>query len=134
MLTAATKREQVKPANDWALSFASDGSQLKQPGLTIVPFGTYHPDDEEWLMEVDRLRAAGIKGLKLHPEFQGFDLADPRLHDFFAEVERDFILLIHVGDPVVSQDNYSTPRKIARILDDFPNIRIIAAHLGGFCF
>jgi predicted TIM-barrel fold metal-dependent hydrolase len=39
-----------------------------------------------------------------------------------------------VGDPRVSQDNASTPRKVAALLDAFPTLTVIAAHLGGYCF
>jgi hypothetical protein len=140
MLVAATKPEQVKPANDWVLSLkGTDPLELETKyGLgtlpQIVPFGTYHPDDPGWLTEIQRLRNAGFKGIKLHPEFQGIDLADPRLRDFWAEIESDFIVMIHVGDPVHSESNCSTPRKVAAILDDFPKLRVIAAHMGGYLF
>ncbi len=131
LLVAATKAEQVKPAHDWILS-------RPWSGLTgcpqIIPFGTYHPDDPVWLQEIARLRAAGIRGIKLHPEFQRIDLADPRLHPFLEEIAADFVLMLHVGDPHVSQDNLSTPRKVAALLDLFPRLTVIAAHLGGYCF
>ena len=140
LLVAATKPEQVKPANDWVLSlfrtpFAELQSQLELPRLPrIIPFGTFHPDDPEWLTEIQRLRTAGIKGLKLHPEFQGIDLANPALHFFFEEVADDFVVMIHVGDPKVSPENLSTPKKIKKLLQNFPKLRLIAAHMGGYCF
>lgn len=137
LLVAATKPEQVKPANDWVLSMYNQYHQNSlqfPPKLKIAHFGTYHVDDPNWLSEITRLRAAGIKGIKLHPEFQGIDLANPKLRPFFEEVKKDFVLMIHVGDPILSPDNMSTPKKIAAILDDFPGIKIIAAHLGGYCF
>ncbi len=140
LLVAATRPEQVKPANDWALFLNSlSGDDLKKEYHydslpRIVPFGTFHPDDPNWFDEISRLRKAGVKGIKLHPEFQGIDLADPRLLNFFAEIENDFILMVHIGDPVVSESNNSTPQKVADILDHFPKLRIIAAHMGGYQF
>ena len=140
MLVAATKPEQVKPANDWVLDVAGMGQEELRSkfGLPhapqVVPFGAFHLGDPHWLDEIRRLRAAGIKGVKLHPEFQGIDLADPALRDFFAEIEKDFVAMVHVGDQRVSCSNFSTPRKVARILDEFPKLRLIAAHLGGYCF
>jgi hypothetical protein len=100
----------------------------------IVPFGTFHPGDTNWPAEIQRLRAANIKGIKLHPEFQQIDLADPALCDFFAEVERDFVVLIHVGDAIARRTNLSTPEKVATIAQKFPNLRLIAAHMGGYRF
>lgn len=140
MLVAATKPEQLKPANDWVLALSSLSHTQLEAHLNmpvhsrIIPFGTFHPDAPGWEAEIARLRSAGIKGIKLHPEFQQIDLADPALLPFWEEVRSDFIIMIHVGDPVVSANNYSTPRKIASLLEKFPGIRIIAAHLGGYNF
>jgi uncharacterized protein len=140
MLVAATRPEQVKPANDWILSLAplSKMELQEKLGLPSVPqiitFGTFHPEDPNWTLEISRLRAAGIKGIKLHPEFQGIDLGDPKLGSFFEAVGSDFVLMIHVGDPVKNPTNFSTPKKVAAILKNFPKLKIIAAHLGGYLF
>lgn len=140
LLVAATKPEQVKPANDWVLEIAaksrleSEQFASRTPAPQIIPFGTYHPADPNWLTEINRLKRAGIKGIKLHPEFQGIDLADPGLNPFFEEVGADFILMIHIGDPKVSPANLSTPQKVAAIIKKFPKLKVIAAHLGGLCF
>ncbi|TCL62004.1 hypothetical protein EDC14_102933 [Hydrogenispora ethanolica] len=140
LLVAATKPEQVKPANDWILDVArlSPAELERLSGLArvprIIPFGTFHPGDPNWPAEIARLRAAGFKGIKLHPEFQGIDLADPALEPFFEEVCSDFVLMVHMGDPVKTAANFSTPRKLAAILDRFPKLRAIAAHMGGYCF
>lgn len=131
LLNAATRPEQVKPANDWLISLTGDShSATRVP--TIIPFGTFHIDSSDWLSEIRRLRSSGIRGIKIHPEFQGIDLADPRLNDFWAEVERDFVLMIHIGDRERHRDNLSTPAKLAAILDRFPRLRAIAAHMGGY--
>ena len=139
LLVAATRPDQVKPANDWVLAMLSNyrNHQLRLPvsgSPKIVHFGTFHPDDPNWPNEISRLKAAGVKGIKLHPEFQGIDLGNPNLKAFFEAVKDDFVLMVHVGDPVVSPNNLSTPKKIAAILDNFPGIKLIAAHLGGYCF
>lgn len=140
LLVAATKPEQVKPANDWVLEItAKSRAELEQfTGQKhipkIVPFGTYHSADPNWLTEVNRLKSSGVKGIKLHPEFQGIDLADSALNPFFEEISDRFVLMVHIGDPIVSPNNLSTPRKVAAILKRFPKLRIIAAHLGGYCF
>jgi predicted TIM-barrel fold metal-dependent hydrolase len=140
LLVAATKPEQVKPANDWVLEIAAKSqAELEQcTGLSripqIIPFGAYHPADPNWLTEVNRLKTAGIKGIKLHPEFQRIDLADSDLNPFFEEISDHFVLMIHIGDPKVSLTNLSTPQKVAAIIKKFPKLKVIAAHLGGYCF
>lgn len=140
LLVAATKPQQVKPANDWILSLLNSDDSLKSgvmrgsDRLKVIPFGTFHVEDPFWQKEIQRLRSLGIRGIKLHPEFQRIDLADARLHDFFAEIEKDFILMIHVGDFKKTGNNLSTPEKVKNILIRFPKLRIIAAHMGGYRF
>ncbi len=128
---AATKPHQVKSINTWMLNDVP--SQYKGK-LDLIKFGTYHVEDKNWKNEVDRLRKAKIKGIKIHPEFQNIDLADERLKPFFEEIRDEFVLLIHVGDPVHSEKNRSTPAKIVRLATEFPKAKIIAAHMGGYRF
>jgi predicted TIM-barrel fold metal-dependent hydrolase len=138
LLAAATKPEQVQPLNDWILNTLpalKNKAEVKSNSLPqIIPFGAYHPGDVNWQSEISRLRNANIKGIKLHPEFQKIDLADTALNDLFAEVENDFVIMIHVGDNKKSEQNFSTPAKVAAIHSAFPKLRIIAAHMGGYRF
>lgn len=121
--SAATSPEQVIPANRWALSL------LDNP--KIVPFGTMHPDYQDWKNELALLYDKGIRGIKLHPDFQGFRLDDPKLLPIFAEMEGNFTLMVHVGDRLPPKLNPTCPWKVAAIKRKFPKLRIIAAHFGG---
>ena len=123
--TAATKADQVIPANKWALF-------IQQEYPRIFPFGTFHPDFEDWEKELQKLKQAGIKGIKLHPDFQGFHLDDSRLEPIFEEIGGHFLLMIHIGDRLPPEENPSSPQKLAALLKNFPKLRVIAAHLGGF--
>ena len=75
---------------------------------------------------------AGLRGLKLHPDFQGFWLDDARLLPIFEAAQKDFIFEIHIGDKTSPEKNPSCPYKLAAILDAFPGLTVIAAHLGGY--
>lgn len=121
--SAATTPAQVVPANNWAISL------LDNP--RAVPFGTIHPDYPDWKNELARLYDHGIRGLKLHPDFQGFRLDDPRLIPILAEITGNFTLMVHVGDRLPPDQNPSCPFKVAALIRQFPNLRIIAAHFGG---
>lgn len=123
--TAATKADQVIPANKWALF-------IQQEYPCIFPFGTFHPDFTDWEKELQKLKLAGIKGIKLHPDFQGFHLDDPRLEPIFEEIGDRFLLMIHIGDRLPPEKNPSSPHKLAALLKNFPRLRVIAAHLGGY--
>ena len=126
VLCAATAPAQVIPANNYAISL-----QREHPEQ-VIAFGTVHPAYENWEKELARLKAAGIRGIKLHPDFQSFWLDDPRLLPIFEAAQKDFVFEIHIGDKTTPDKNPSCPYKLASILRQFPGIRVIAAHFGGY--
>lgn len=79
--------------------------------------------------EFNRIISLGLRGVKLHPDFQGFKADAPELDKIYSLLENRLPLLIHAGD--ANLDN-SSPERIARILDRFPKLTLIAAHLGGY--
>ena len=126
VLCAATAPAQVIPANNYAISL-----QREHPDQ-VIAFGTVHPAYDNWEHELERIKAAGIRGIKLHPDFQSFWLDDPRLLPIFEAAQNDFVFEIHIGDRTSPDKNPSCPYKLASILRQFPGIRVIAAHFGGY--
>ncbi len=122
---AATSPSQVILANDWILG-------LQEKHKEIIGFGTLHPEYADWEKEAARLKRAGIRGLKFHPDFQGFWMDDPQLLSIMEATYKDFIFIFHVGDSTAPEDSPSCPKKLAALARRFPDARIIAAHLGGF--
>jgi len=125
VLCAATAPAQVVPANNWVISLLR-----KHPEVAV--FGTLHPDYEDWEAELERLRAAGVRGLKFHPEFQGFWMDDRRLLPIIEAAWPDFAFMFHVGDRLPPERNPSCPFKMAALVRAFPRARMIAAHMGGY--
>lgn len=123
--SAATAPEQVVPANDWAIHLQRD-----VPG--IEAFGTLHTDFPDWEAEFNRLQAAGVRGLKLHPDFQKIWLDDKKLLPMFDAAQGRFTIMFHIGDERPPESNYSSPQKLAAIKREFPKLQVIAAHLGGY--
>lgn len=125
VLTAATTPGQVIPANEWAIG-------LKEAQPRFIPFGTMHPDFEDVEGELNRLERNGIKGLKFHPDFQGFRMDDAALYRIMEIVGDRFICLFHVGDTLPPDQNPSCPKKMAALRKAFPKPVMIAAHMGGY--
>jgi len=123
--TAATDPSQVIPANNWAMD-------MERQSPRVTAFGTLHPDYPEPEKELERLRRAGIRGLKFHPDFQGFFLDDPKFYALMERIGDEFTLMVHVGDVLPPDKNPSCPIKMAKLRRAFPGPRLIAAHLGGF--
>ena len=93
-------------------------------------FGTVHPDMQDPLGEIEYIRSVGLKGLKLHPDMQQIDSDDERLFPIYERLSQlKLPLLIHCGDKT---RDFSHPRHLRRAMDRFPNLTVIAAHLGGW--
>jgi len=73
----------------------------------------------------------GMKGLKYHPDF-GYSPSGSDSHKLLAIIEQhDGILLTHTGPlSPPSQCKYADPRLLADIGVDFPNLKVVAAHMG----
>ena len=122
VFSAAVNQTQVKVINDYISSICCE-----RPEFT--GFGTLHPDMENPQDEIERLSALGLRGVKLHPDIQRFNIDDRRMMDIYACLEGRFPVIFHTGDYRYS---YSHPSRLARVLDTFPGLCVIAAHFGGW--
>ena len=124
MQPVATKPSQVAGINDWAASIRSD---------RIVPFGAMHPGLEDPAAEIARMAALGLRGMKLHPEHQDFAPDEPRLAPIYeAAVRHDMTVFFHAGHDELHETLRGTPEAFATVLDSFPGMRVVLAHLGGY--
>lgn len=104
----------------------------------LVPFGSVHPLDSDFAAHLEAFAAAGIKGVKFHPYYQNFSLADPAVWPLFAKIaDLGLIVVCHTGGDVSWKDltGMCGPADVAKLLDAVPDLapRFVAAHLGG-CF
>lgn len=121
----ATKPEQFAPILRWSKTVASD---------RLIPFASVHPADPDPVARVREVRDAGLKGIKIHPYYQEFDLADERLDPFYAEAAaQDLIVVSHTGyDMAFARDQRASPEKILRVIGRFPRLRFVATHFGAW--
>ena len=121
--SVATKPEQVDRINDFLA-----GVSAEYPGR-FVPFGTVHQDTPNMEEVVDGLYARGFPGVKLHPDIQKVALNDPRLMRLYRACRGKLMVLFHAGDDRYS---YSNPAEIIPVLEAFPDVTFIGAHLCGY--
>ncbi len=129
ILPVATKPEQVVAINDSALRI---NGRTSDTGL--LSLGCMHPDLQGWHAELGRIAAAGIRGVKLHPVYQGADIDDPRFVRILARCgELGLFAVLHagwdIGYPGAAQ---ALPGKILRALRQAGPVRLILAHMGGW--
>lgn len=95
----------------------------------FIGFGSLHPDMENASDAIDQMIDAGLRGVKLHPDMQQFALDEDRAFRLFESFAGKLPLLVHAGD---KRFQFSNPHRIAKMMDKFPEMEVVAAHMGGF--
>lgn len=123
IFSCATKPEQVTPANDFLHQL-----QMKNPER-FHAFGTLHPDFPDIPGELKRMTELGLKGVKFHPDFQKIYINEPKMMHIYELIGDQMPVIMHMGD---RRTDFSSPWRLARVLNDHPYLRVVAAHFGGY--
>lgn len=122
--SVATTPKQVKSINEFI------ASEVKAHPKLFTGFGTLHPDSETIEEDLDYLIELGLKGVKIHPDFQLFALNEEKAFKMTQCVnDREIPLMIHCGD---FRYNYSNPEQLKPLLERFPDLQVIGAHFAGW--
>ena len=93
-------------------------------------FGTLHPYADHVAEDFEQLQQLHLCGVKLHPDFQNFPIDDPRAYPMYDMIQSSGLpILMHMGD---ARSDFSHPYRLAMVLRQFPKLRLIAAHFGGW--
>ncbi len=95
----------------------------------FIGLGSVHRDTPDVLEEIERMLSLGIRGIKIHPEFQGFDIDDEKMFPIYEKAEGRLPILFHVE---ALKSDRSNPKRLRRIMDKFEGLTVIAAHMGGY--
>ncbi|MBE5734788.1 MAG: hypothetical protein E7347_07125 [Clostridiales bacterium] len=97
----------------------------------FIGFITLHQDltEQEIQEEVDWAVENGFKGIKLHPDFQKFNIDDDCAQKFYKSASDKLPILLHMGD---DRYEYSKPEKLIKMAKKYKNTTFIAAHFGGY--
>jgi len=121
--SSATKPNQVENINNFIAEYTKSNS-------LFIGFGTVHKDFENSVFEIERMKKLGLKGIKLHPDFQVFDIDDPKMFKIYeCASDLKIPVLFHVGD---ENSDASSPVRLSRVLELFPDMVVISAHMGGY--
>jgi uncharacterized protein len=99
----------------------------------VVPFGTLLPDYENFKKEIQKLKQHGVKGIKVSSIFQNLYPDEEKMLRIYQELGEDIIVYFHagmdLGRPI--EEAHTTPQRLARVLELFPKLKVVAAHFGG---
>lgn len=121
--SVATTAKQVDSIN----AFLAE--QVQSNPSRLIGFAALHPESNRIPQQVEEALQMGLTGVKLHPDFQEFHIDDEKAFPIYEAIEGRMPLLVHTGD---SRTEYSKPWRLAKILDRFPKLNVIAAHFGGY--
>lgn len=124
LLHIATKPSQMTSVNNFAAAC--------QHG-NFYSFGSVFPTAENAVEELHRIKELGLKGVKLHPDYQGFFVNESAVFPVYeTAAELRLPITFHAGrDPYSPDTVHCTPEMLAEISARFPTLKIIAAHMGG---
>ncbi|MBQ8613008.1 MAG: amidohydrolase [Ruminiclostridium sp.] len=123
--SVATTHEQVQKINDFI------SASVKEYPDKFVGFGSLHPSmsADEADEELKRMLEIGLMGVKLHPDFQKFNIDDKHAMELYEVIDNRLPILFHTGD---KRFGYSAPHRLAAAAKRFPEQRMIGAHFGGW--
>ena len=121
LLAVAVRPDQVDSINSWLSGLLDDST---------FGFGALHPLMDDPLSRLEGFFELGFSGVKYHPDMQRFNIDDPCMFPVYAWLEAHGLpVCLHMGD---ARYDYSRPIRLARVLDRYPGLKVIAAHLGGY--
>lgn len=129
ILPVATAPAQHETINKTA---AAINDRAKATG--IFSFGSVHPDNENYRQILRSLAEQGIRGIKLHPVYQGVYFDDIRyLRILDCACENGLLTVVHAGYDIGFPDiDYAAPEHILPVLKQVNPNGIILAHMGGW--
>lgn len=121
--SVATVPQQVTAINDYIAGC------VKNHPDKLIGFGAMHPDLPDIQGETERLISLGLRGIKLHSDFQSFAIDDERAFPIYEAAEGRLPILFHCGDP---RSDFSSPERLMRVIKRFPRLTVIGAHFAGW--
>jgi predicted TIM-barrel fold metal-dependent hydrolase len=113
------------------------GEAASRHSSRILGFGVVNPALKGAAAEIKRCAGLGLRGIgELHPDTQGFDVADPAVTDPVFEALRveNLPLTVHCSEPVghaYPGKGRNTPEKLMGLVGMASGVRLVLAHWGG---
>ena len=126
VLPVATNPAKVYHINE--ISSSLDGKE------NLCHFGCIHPECEDIEKEVEHIASLGLRGVKIHPVYQGVDIDDDRFVKILTECGKAGLIVVthaglDIGFPGVVR---CSPKMIRRAIEKAGDVILVLAHMGGW--
>lgn len=132
VLPVVTKPSQFASVNAFAKRI-NDG-EFDRAGVKLRSFGGIHPDSDDVDAELEEIKAMGLKGVKLHPDYQQTFIDDAKnLRIIEKAAALGLLVSVHAGLDFGFPDcTHCTPDRARKMLRETGVENVILAHMGGF--
>ena len=129
VLPVATSPKQYKRINEVA---QVENEMFKD--THVWSFGGIHPENDNYKEILRDISDKGLKGIKLHPDYQGAFFNDIRYKRIISyATELGLIVVTHAGQDIGLPDIvHCTPAMAEEVLDDVKPDKLVLAHMGGW--
>ncbi len=125
ILNIATNPKQQTNVNNFAIEVNSATDRL-------YALGSLNPYSDNIAGEACRLADAGIRGIKIHPDYMGVMVNDELFDPIYeACIDNGLFLVSHCGWDFISPNLiHCPPDGVLKVLDKYPELKFVAAHMG----
>ena len=133
VLPVVTKVSQFESVNKYAAEINGKDN--------IISFGGIHPENDNIEEKLDYIKSLGLKGIKLHPDYQKTFIDDERYIKIISYcVKIGLIVSIHAGVDIGLPDVvHCTPYRAEKMIEAVcgsikttETAKIVLAHIGGY--
>lgn len=132
ILPVVTRPKQFQSVNSFAALINEQNA--KSQGARLISFGGIHPESKDYKNELKEIVNLGLKGIKLHPDYQGTRIEDiryMRIIDYAGSL--GLITSIHAGiDIGYQEDVHCTVKGIVKLIKEVHPKNLVLAHFGGY--
>ncbi len=129
-LPVLTKPSQFESVTNFAITI---NEKFKNQDKKIISFGGMHPDCEDVQGKLKFLKDNGIKGIKIHPDYQNTFIDDERYIKILEVAkELDLIVVTHSGvdDGYKDSPVRCTPEKVKSVIEKVGHKKLVLGHYG----
>ena len=129
LLPVATSVKQVDTINAEA---AETNERAKETGL--LSFGGIHTDTANYSEVLHQIKSCGLKGIKLHPDYQNTFFDDMRYKRIVEKAtELGLYIMVHAGEDIgLPEPVHCRPEHVLSVLEETESDKLILAHMGGW--
>lgn len=100
----------------------------------LLSFGGIHPDCADYMAELSYIKELGLKGIKIHPDYQGYFIDDLKyLRIIHRATELGLAIVTHAGvDIGLPSPVHCPPDRARHMLDEVKPEKMVLAHTGGW--